>query len=139
SCIACPSPFASNVIPTQYTVTVWDTNGCMASLDVLVNVDNTRHVFIPNAFSPNFDGYNDDLELFVGEGVTRVRSIRIFDRWGALMTETTDIDPIQGGIKIWDGSYRNKMMMPGVYVYMIQIEFADREVLTYRGDITLVR
>jgi len=139
SCNDCTEPFAMNVIPTIYTVTVWDSNGCSASLDVLVDVNNRREVFIPNIFSPNFDGRNDQLILYTGQGITGIPSIRIFDRWGELMAEQRDLFPQSGGIIVWDGTFQNKMMMPGVYVYVIQVSFADNQVLTYRGDVTLVR
>jgi gliding motility-associated-like protein len=128
-----------NVVPTVYTVTVWDENGCSATLDVLVDVDNHREVFIPNVFSPNFDGRNDQLLLFTGQGITGIPSMRIFDRWGELMQERLGLSPTDGGIEVWDGTFNGKMMAPGVYVYVIQVEFADNQVLTYRGDITLLR
>jgi gliding motility-associated-like protein len=139
SCYDCPTPVAMNVVPTVYTVTVWDENGCSATLDVLVDVDNQREVFIPNVFSPNFDGHNDELQLFTGQGIVGIPSMRIFDRWGELMIEQKNISPLVGGIVIWDGSFRDKMMAPGVYVYFIEVEFVDGEVLRYRGDVTLLR
>jgi hypothetical protein len=30
-------------------------------------------------------------------------------------------------------------MPTGVYVYMVEVEFLDGVVLTYRGDVTLIR
>ncbi|HLF62849.1 MAG TPA: gliding motility-associated C-terminal domain-containing protein [Saprospiraceae bacterium] len=139
SCYDCPEPIAMNVVPTVYTVTVWDENGCSATLDVLVDVDNQREVFIPNVFSPNFDGRNDVLMLFTGQGIVRIPSMRIFDRWGEMIVEEKDLPPLPGGIVVWDGSFRDKEMVPGVYVYFIEVEFANGEVLRYRGDVTLLR
>jgi gliding motility-associated-like protein len=139
SCYDCADPLAMNVVPTVYTVTVWDDNGCTAQLEVLVDVDNHREVFIPNVFSPNFDGRNDQLLLFTGQGITSIPSIRIFDRWGELMRERLAVFPADGGIEVWDGSFHGKMMAPGVYVYVIEVRFADNQTLTYRGDITLLR
>jgi gliding motility-associated-like protein len=102
-------------------------------------VDNHPDVFIPNVFSPNFDGRNDQLLLFTGQGITSIPSIRIFDRWGELMRERLAVFPADGGIEVWDGSFHGKMMAPGVYVYVIEVRFADNQTLTYRGDITLLR
>lgn len=139
SCYDCTTPVASNVVPTLYTVTVWDLDGCSASRDVLVEVDNRRQVYIPNVFSPNFDGINDDLLLFTGQGIDRIPSMRVFDRWGELLIEQRDLIPNPGGLVVWDGTYRNKMMQPGVYVYYIEVQFVNGEVLRYHGDVTLLR
>ena len=139
SCNDCEDPFVMNVVPTLYTVTVWDENGCSASADVLVDVDNRRQVYIPNVFSPNFDGRNDQLVIFTGEGITEIPSMRIFDRWGETVVEKTQLAPEPGGLIVWDGTYKNKMMAPGVYVYYIQVKFVNGEVLNYRGDVTLLR
>ncbi len=139
SCYDCPTPYAMNVVPTVYTVTVWDENGCSATLDVLVDVNNQRQVFVPNIFSPNFDGRNDDLVLYTGQGITGIPSMRIFDRWGEVLVEQKNLAPNPGGIVVWDGTFRDQMMTPGVYVYFIEVEFANGETLKYRGDITLVR
>ncbi len=139
SCNDCIDPYVMNVIPTVYTVTVWDSNGCSASVDVLVDVDNRREVYIPNVFSPNFDGRNDEMLMFTGQGVTGIPSMRIFDRWGELVTEHLNVSPDPGGVVVWDGMFNDKMMAPGVYVYYIQVQFANGDVLNYRGDVTLLR
>ena len=61
-----------NVFPstsTLYTVTVIDVNGCIAVDEVFVNVDENRNVYLPNVFTPNGDGFNDEFKLFTGDGV----------------------------------------------------------------------
>jgi gliding motility-associated-like protein len=139
SCFDCPSPVAFNVFPTVFTVTVWDENGCSATTEVFVDINNRREVFIPTAFSPNFDGRNDDLLLFIGQGIANIPSMRIFDRWGETLVEETNLPPLAGGIVVWDGMFHGKMMEPGVYIYFIEIEFINGDILRYRGDVTLLR
>ncbi|MBK7871247.1 MAG: gliding motility-associated C-terminal domain-containing protein [Saprospiraceae bacterium] len=122
-----------------YTLTVVDVNGCAGVGTVRVDVDFSRNVYIPNVFSPNGDGPNDDFRIFTCNGVENIKTVHIFDRWGNLMFTTNDLAPICSGVKLWDGRLNNKLVNPGVYVYVIEVEFLDKISLTYRGDVTLIR
>ena len=139
SCYDCPNPYALNTQPSFYTVFVTDTAGCTTEIDVFVDVNSNRQVYIPNVFSPNFDGRNDDFVIQLGQGVLGVPAMRIFNRWGELMMERRDVGINGGGVFVWDGMFNGKEMPPGVYVYMIEVAFADGETLIYRGDVTLLR
>ncbi len=87
--------------------------------------------YCPNVFSPsNHDGVND---------VWKVKSKSlvefhcwIFNRWGNLVYEFTD--PDDG----WDGTYRGKLVEPGVYYYVITAVGNDGKKFKRRGDITIV-
>lgn len=133
------NPTASPTKNTNYTLTIVDENGCSATATVLVDVDFHRNVYIPNVFSPNGDGPNDEFRVFTCNGVTAIKSAAVFDRWGNEMYSSTDLSPACSGVKLWDGHFNGKMANPGVYVYMIEIEFLDGVSLVYRGDITLLR
>ncbi|MFN7116943.1 MAG: gliding motility-associated C-terminal domain-containing protein [Saprospiraceae bacterium] len=133
------NPTASPVRNTRYTLTVVDENGCTATASVLVDVDFNRNVYIPNVFSPNGDGPNDEFRIFTCNGVTAIESVAVFDRWGNQVYAANDLTPECSGIKLWDGRFNGKMANPGVYVYVIEITFLDDVTLTYRGDITLLR
>lgn len=124
-----------------YTLTVIDENGCIGEGQVNVEVDRNRNVYIPNAFSPNGDGWNDDFRVFACLGVTEIKSVNIYDRWGELVYQADEIAPNcdTGGAKLWDGRFNGKLMNPGVFVYLIEVEFADGIELLYRGDISLLR
>lgn len=125
-----------------YSLTIFDENGCSGSDDILVEIDKNRNVFIPNAFSPNGDGNNDTFKPYIGPGVENVNFMRVFDRWGEVLFSSDNVankylpDPLdQSG---WDGTLNGKRMNPGVYVYIMQVQFVDGQVLLYRGDITLL-
>ncbi|MEM1323503.1 MAG: gliding motility-associated C-terminal domain-containing protein [Bacteroidota bacterium] len=135
---------AINVKPlttTEYTVTVIDTSGCSATASIIIDVDKNRNVYIPNIFTPNEDGLNDFFKPFIGPGVVRVNFMRVFDRWGEVVFENTigfvpNNDISEGG---WNGQFKGKFLNPGVYVYLIEVQFIDDLVLLYRGDVTLLR
>lgn len=88
-------------------------------------------VDVPNAFSPNGDGLND--KIFVrGFGITKM-TWHIYNRWGTLVYEGTD--PNQG----WDGVYNGRLQPQEVYHYTLVVQFSNKERVTKKGDITLLR
>jgi gliding motility-associated-like protein len=123
-----------------YELVVTDINGCMASGSVRVEIDKNRNVYIPNAFSPNGDGPNDEFRIFACLGVANINAVRIFDRWGGMVFEQTDVQPdCIGGTRLWDGSLGGKPATQGVYIYMVEVTFVDGITLLYRGDVTILR
>ena len=139
SCTDCDAPYAMPLQTTTYTVTVTDTlTGCSASDIITITIKKERNIFIPNVFSPDYDGTNDVFMVFGGKGVAQVSSMHIYDRWGEMMFENTNFstdDPTQG----WDGTFRGRRMNPGVFAYTIEVEFIDGATIKYNGDISLVR
>jgi gliding motility-associated-like protein len=94
-------------------------------------------LYIPNVFSPNDDNVNDVLTLFTGADV-KLLAIQgtIFDRWGNMIFHSTLI-PF-----VWDGRFHEDKMMPGVYVYVVEVKFKVGEMEFERvlsGDVTLIR
>ena len=139
SCTDCYEPWAMPLSTQEYTFTIVDANGCIGSDDIIVDVDKNRNIYIPNIFSPNGDGFNDIFKIESGPGVVDVNFMYIFDRWGEQLFERTNFvpaDDISGG---WDGTFRGKTAPTGVYVYIIEVDFADGITLLYRGDITIIR
>lgn len=134
------NPFVFPENSLEYTLTIVNANGCTASGDIFVELDANRNVYIPNVFSPNGDGVDDDFRVYTCRGVSNVKSARLFDRWGGLLYEGTNLNPAcLNGVPLWDGTQGSDTLPPGVYVYMIEIEFLDGVLLTYRGDVTLLR
>ena len=66
-------------------------------------------LYIPNAFSPNQDGINDVLEIFPVCSLLEFE-LKIFDRWGALVFESTELT------NHWDGTFKGEVAQLGVYV-----------------------
>ncbi|MEL7160248.1 MAG: gliding motility-associated C-terminal domain-containing protein, partial [Bacteroidota bacterium] len=130
-------PFESE----DYLFRVTNANGCQAFADIFVEVDANRNVYIPNVFSPNRDGRNEDFRIFACQGVRAVRNVQVFDRWGGAILFESNLEPnCLDGIQIWDGrTAAGKPVNPGVFVYVIEVEFLDDTRLTYRGDVTVLR
>ncbi len=139
TCYDCLDPIASPLEDTEYTLTAFDGNGCMNSATLFVDVDSDRNVFIPNIFTPNIDGINDLFSPFTGVGVLEVESFDIYDRWGEIVFSLENFLPGSTEAFGWDGTFRGEDANPGVYYYLIRVQFIDGVSLLYRGDVTLVR
>ncbi|TXF88675.1 hypothetical protein FUA23_13495 [Neolewinella aurantiaca] len=135
------SPLIYPLESRDYRFFATNANGCQAFADIFVEVDANRNVYIPNVFSPNRDGRNEDFRIFACQGVQRVNSVQIFDRWGGVVYSNDGFEPnCLDGIQLWDGTGQNgKPVNPAVFVYVIEVEFLDDVTLTYRGDVTVLR
>lgn len=138
SCEDCFNPVATPYVSTTYTITIADQEGCLAADSVTVTVIPVRPVFIPNIFTPNYDGINDFFTAYGGPAARRIESMKIFNRWGGLMYETAAI-PLGEEPLGWDGTFNGKVLNSGVYVYLIEVSFLDGVTFTYSGDINLIR
>jgi gliding motility-associated-like protein len=138
-CTRCIKPIASPVNTTEYVLTVINPKtGCVIEDSMTVFVEKPRNIFIPNVFSPNEDGKNDQFTVFANQGVRNIKSMKIFDRWGELVFADENFPPNTLGFG-WDGKLNGKPMNLAVFVYMIEIEFLDEYVFLYKGNVTLLR
>lgn len=87
--------------------------GCYSTrdtLNLLVIDCDTCQIFFPNAFSPNGDGLNDTYRPISACELEELE-IRIIDRWGELIYEST------GLLDAWDGTFKGSDCMQGIYIY----------------------
>ncbi|MEM6726518.1 MAG: gliding motility-associated C-terminal domain-containing protein, partial [Bacteroidota bacterium] len=73
-----------------------------------------------------------------GDGIRNVFEVRVFDRWGELVYKRNNLD-LNDGSQGWDGTFRDEPMNPGVFTYVVIVEFDDRTRQTYKGTVTLIR
>ncbi|MFK7970760.1 MAG: gliding motility-associated C-terminal domain-containing protein [Bacteroidia bacterium] len=89
-------------------------------------------VWIPTAFSPNADAFNDRLTFFALN--LQSFNMQIFNRWGMLVFETNNPNTF------WDGNIASGGSAPeGVYVYLLKAISPDGGRIEQTGSITLVR
>ncbi len=92
---------------------------CLDTATAVLDIYPSVTHFLPNAFTPNFDGTND---VYRPSGVfdgIRDYAMQIFDRYGQKVFETSD--PIRG----WDGSNMNNGKDCGSGGYMVLVQFSD--------------
>ncbi len=139
SCTGCLDPSITAIQPSEISLIIEDVFGCKQQLFSELIIDNSIKVFLPNAFSPNGDDYNDVWHIYGNEAqIERIVQLLVFDRWGNLMFQADDW-PINSDRHGWNGQFRGRDLDPGVYVYSIQLRLVNGEIRTLGGDILLMR
>ncbi|MCK5138018.1 MAG: gliding motility-associated C-terminal domain-containing protein, partial [Bacteroidales bacterium] len=114
----------------DYVATVTDGNNCVTVDTAYVGFTYASCLVIPNAFSPNGDGFND---IWIIEGIELYPNVelRIFDRWGSMVLYTGN-----AADEPWDGSFYGRVLPIDSYHYIIDLN-NDEPPLT--GNVTIVR
>lgn len=133
-----PDPIATPYNTTTYTVTVKDSLDCSAEAKVLVMVETVA--FVPNLFTPNDDGKNDELKIY-GLEQARGFTFTIHNREGNLVYEThSAMEATSIG---WNGMLHGNKQPAGVYYWRVTGEHpSGRKILLNEkssGFIVLVR
>lgn len=129
SCTDCLQPIAAPTFNTTYYVVITDENGCLAIDSVTVWVDIDFNV--PNAFTPNDDGLNDEFNIQTEMLISYY--IAIYNRWGDLVFTSDDIN--DG----WDGTLNGVLQEIGTYMYVIESVTTLNTPITKTGTLTLLR
>jgi gliding motility-associated-like protein len=116
-----------------YNVTLVVTNGaCTDTLLLTVLAENPSFLILPNVFTPNSDGKNDEFHAEY-QSIGTFDCI-IFNRWGKKMFEWTDVT------KGWDGKTEGgKDASDGVYYYILSAKGIDNIAYEMHGTVTLLR
>lgn len=120
--------------PKTYTAVA--TNGaCREDITVFVDVYNPacldKDLFIPNTFTPNNDGNNDN--LFVRGLKVEEFYFAVYNRWGEKVFETRDRSVG------WDGIYKGKPADVGVFGWYLEAKCQGGEEAFLKGNVTLIR
>lgn len=88
-------------------------------------------IFVPDAFTPNGDGNNDE---FIPKGIlTDQFRMLIYDRWGEVIFSTTD------KTKGWDGTINGQPALAGQYMYRIDVQDLTGQQTVRTGGLLLIR
>jgi len=118
----------------EYWVEVISAQQCQ-SADTVTILWGGEPFYLPNAFTPDGNGLNDEFKPVEKYDFVKNYQFSIFNRWGQLIFETSDF--AHG----WDGTYQGKPVPGGTYVYRIVFtaypNFSKRQVVT--GGVVVVR
>jgi gliding motility-associated-like protein len=123
------------------TAVIDDCGVCLEPTDLNFNLTCIQEfdLFIPNIFSPNNDGINDVFQVFHTLDLDiKINEFSIYDRWGGLVHQVRNQD-FERGVIGWNGQNGNQEVELGVYMYMIELEFANGAQRVFSGTVTLVR
>lgn len=133
SCYDCPEPFFYPEESMRYTLVIEDSLKCFRYnyfIDVIVIEEYSLD--LPSAFTPL--GHESNQKVYVrGLGIRKLLQFRIYNRWGEEVFFTDDIN--QG----WDGYYKGELQNIDTYVYYVEAEMYDGNVITKKGNILLMR
>ena len=89
----------------------------------------TPTYYLPNAFTPNNDGKNDEFNI-IGTNLEYLRyKLMIYNRWGELVFESVNPD------FSWDG----KNNIKGVYVWILSVQDDNGKWIEKQGTVTLIK
>ncbi|MDR2979397.1 MAG: gliding motility-associated C-terminal domain-containing protein [Bacteroidales bacterium] len=87
---------------------------------------------IPDAFSPNADGLNDEFGVVANRPITDF-NMMVYDRTGQQLFQTRDIN---AG---WNGEYKGQLLPTNSYLYIISYKNSGGENKIQKGMLILVR
>ena len=121
-----------------YTANLLSTCGETLREYVVEEKDCSIQYFVPNAFSPNGDGINDQLEFFFESEYEFTGELNIFDRWGNLLFNAKNVSAVSPAS--WDGTFAGKASNPGVFTWVFRyISAQDGRPRVISGSAALLR
>ncbi|MFL5754647.1 MAG: PKD domain-containing protein [Bacteroidia bacterium] len=134
SCSTCPNPTTSTLVDMHYDLNVTDNLGCYNEKSLYdIHILPVSSLDVPSAFTPNGDGVND-IVYVDGWGIKKLLYFRIYNRWGELVFESTDIHVG------WDGTYKGVPQNVETYVYQASGDtYIDEKPVTKKGYVKLIR
>lgn len=135
SCSDCASPTVTIEQPTDYCVTIMNTDSCKTTECVKISIDLLcGELFVPNSFSPNNDKINDFLEVKVKEDCIESFEFSIFNRWGEKVFESSKITDS------WDGKFEGKELDNAVFVYYLKTKLkSSAEPIIKKGNVSIIK
>ena len=115
----------------KVTLAVDNEFGCTDTISYTIIIDPVFIIYIPNAFTPNENGINDNF----GPSVYGIKKfeMKIYDRWGGIIYITDDEH------KPWDGTINNNEVQAGVYSYCIVATDLKEKPHKFVGTFTLFK
>jgi gliding motility-associated-like protein len=116
----------------NYVVMAKDANNCALSTSLRIDEgDCCNEVYLPNSFTPNFDGMNDLFRMVVF-GTIVINRFKIVNKFGEVVF---DNEVPQG----WDGYFKGKPCAQENYFYYLQYTCRNGNTYTKQGDVFLLR
>ena len=119
----------------EITLTALNEYGCEDQLTQVIQVKETLLFYVPNAFTPDNDNYNEVFKPVFTEGFDPYNyQLTLFNRWGEIIFESFNAEVG------WDGKYNGKVAKDGTYIWRINfLENSSSSFKEYVGHFTLIR
>ena len=119
----------------QVCLTIKNVNDCDAEICQTIVIKEELDVYIPNAFTPDFNDKNETFKPVLRIEMVVEYNLQVYDRWGSIIFET--IDPTQG----WNGTINggSKIAPTGTYVYQIKVKDTNGKYHNYTGGVNIIK
>lgn len=104
---------------------------CSDTVSKLIYVFGSNNIYIPNAFTPNQNGLNEEFKVLYKN--LKGAILTIYNRWGQLIFTSNDVN------KGWDGTFDGNPCQQDVYYYVVDYKTTDNEAKQLKGNFTLLR
>jgi gliding motility-associated-like protein len=117
-----------------YYINIISEYGCVTTDTLKVHVfeNGLIDIFVPKSFSPNRDGTNDQLFVYLA-GIKELKYFKVFNKYGQLMFETRNSDTP------WDGRVNGTDQPLGAYVWIAEAIDINGKTVTQKGTVMLLR
>jgi len=105
---------------------------------LILTIIKENNIFYPNVIHPNSQfKQNTAFTIFDNGAIKSIERLRIYDRWGELIWQRENFpsNDVNNG---WDGTFRDKAVNPGVFVWVADLLLTDGRKITKTGDVTVV-
>jgi len=124
--------------PGTYQAKLQTTCGERSVIYEVEEIECNIDYYVPNAFSPNEDGLNDQMEFYFNSEQAYSGQLRIFDRWGNLLYESLEVT--NESFPTWDGTFNGKKINPAVFVWIFKYNIlGDKRSRILTGDFVLLK
>lgn len=136
SCTNCKEVRDAPLITSTYEARVTDDEGCMLQASLVIRVKENINTYVPNTFSPNGDGINDDFVINSSLG-GMIDQFAIYDRWGGRLFSRSNV-PLEKELNLWDGRVSSQKLKSNTYVWLLEITFDNGTKQLLKGQVLLL-
>jgi gliding motility-associated-like protein len=117
-----------------YKISYISAHGCITTdtIPVYVFENTVVDLFVPKSFSPNGDGVNDQLFVYLA-GIKNFHYLKIYNKFGQLIFENKSSDIP------WDGTSNGTVQPLGAYAWIAEGEDVNGKIQTKTGSVMLLR
>lgn len=129
-----PNPTLTTSKEQQYLIYITNNIGCITVDTLNIRLFNEADIFVPKGFTPDGDGFND--ELFpISVGIVEIKYFKIFSRWGELVYEGKNLNINSG----WNGKFKGKDMKMDTYTWVVSGVDNIGRIISKSGNTILIR
>jgi gliding motility-associated-like protein len=131
-------PLPSKGDSVVYTVIATTQGLCPDTAQVVIylrfDVCEEPFILVPDAFTPNNDGFNDFFMVRYNEDALTELNFIVWNRWGEIVYETTD-ENAPG----WDGRFKGKEPTPDAFAWYLEYRCGNGTLYKKKGNVTLLK